>query len=79
MRAARHLFARELSLAWGGGGGPLLACAFLACLTGVLPLAAGPDPDRLKAVASGMVWTAQPHAESSSVAYAPPCTDPSGL
>ena len=56
MRAARHLFARELSLAWGGGGGPLLACAFLACLTGVLPLAAGPDPDRLKAVASGMVW-----------------------
>ena len=29
MKAVRALFARELSLAWGGGGGPLLACGFM--------------------------------------------------
>lgn len=56
MRAGRHLFARELSLAWAGGGGPLLACGFLICMAGVLPLAAGPDATQLKPVATGVVW-----------------------
>ncbi len=52
------LFRRELSLAWGGGGGPLLACGFFACLTAILPLAAGGDPSVLRPVASGVAWLA---------------------
>ncbi len=58
MNAALILFRRELALAWGGGGGPLLACGFFACLTAILPLAAGGDPGVLKPVASGVAWLA---------------------
>ena len=58
MRAARVLFGRELSLAWGGGGGPLLACGFMLCLTAILPLAAGGDPRVLSPAASGASWMA---------------------
>ena len=58
MRAARVLFGRELSLAWGGGGGPLLACGFMLCLTAILPLAAGGDPRVLAPAASGASWMA---------------------
>ena len=56
--ATRVLFERELSLAWGGGGGPLLACAFFACLTAILPLAAGGDLKTLGPVAAGVAWLA---------------------
>jgi heme exporter protein B len=52
------LFRRELDLAWGGGGGPLLGCAFLFCVATLLPLAAGPDLARLAAVAPGAAWVA---------------------
>jgi heme exporter protein B len=52
------LYRRELDLAWGRGGGPLLACAFYACIAALLPLAAGPDPQRLGAVAPGSAWLA---------------------
>ena len=58
MSAAYILFRRELALAWGGGGGPLLACGFFACLTTVVPLAAGGDPTVLKPVAAGIAWLA---------------------
>lgn len=58
MRAVGILFRRELALAWGGGGGPLLACGFFACLTTVVPLAAGGDPSVLKPVAAGIAWLA---------------------
>jgi len=58
MSAAYILFRRELALAWGGGGGPLLACGFFACLTTVVPLAAGGDPNVLKPVAAGIAWLA---------------------
>ena len=58
MNAALVLFRRELALAWGGGGGPLLACGFFACLTTVVPLAAGGDPTVLKPVAAGIAWLA---------------------
>lgn len=58
MSVASILFRRELSLAWGGGGGPLLACGFFACLTAILPLAAGGDPAVLTPVASGVAWLA---------------------
>jgi len=52
------LFRRELDLAWGRGGGPLYACAFYACVATLLPLAAGPAPERLAAVAPGSAWLA---------------------
>ena len=62
MRAARNavlvLFRRELSLAWSGGGGPFLACGFFACLTAILPLAAGGEARILAPVASGVAWLA---------------------
>jgi len=58
MSAAGVLFRRELALTWGGGGGPLLACGFFACLTTVVPLAAGGDPAVLKPVAAGIAWLA---------------------
>jgi heme exporter protein B len=56
--ATRVLFERELSLAWSGGGGPLLACAFFACLTAILPLAAGGELKTLGPVAAGVAWLA---------------------
>jgi len=52
------LFRRELDLAWGRGGGPLYACAFYACVATLLPLATGPSPERLAAVAPGSAWLA---------------------
>ena len=58
MRGFGVLMQRELALAWGRGGGPLLACAFYACLTTLLPLAAGPEPARLALVAPGSAWVA---------------------
>ena len=52
------LLRRELALAWGRGGGPLLACAFYVCVAILLPLAAGPSPIRLAVVAPGSAWAA---------------------
>ena len=52
------LLRRELALAWGRGGGPLLACAFYAAMAVLLPLASGPSPARLAVVASGSAWVA---------------------
>ncbi len=52
------LFRRELSLAWGRGGGPLNALAFYAGVATLLPLAAGPEPRILTAVAPGAAFTA---------------------
>lgn len=58
MRALMILWRRELALGWGGGGGPLLACGFLLCVTAVLPLAVGSDPRVLAPAASGAAWLA---------------------
>jgi heme exporter protein B len=58
MSAIRVLLKRELSLAWGGGGGPLLACGFFLALTAIVPLAAGSDPRVLRPVAGGIAWVA---------------------
>ena len=58
MSAARVLLKRELSLAWSGGGGPLLACGFFLALTAIVPLAAGGDPRVLQPVAGGIAWIA---------------------
>lgn len=56
MSGLAALFRRELALAWGGGGGPLLACAAHACVAALLPLAVGATPDRLAAVAPAAAW-----------------------
>lgn len=58
MRALLILWRRELVLAWAGGGGALLACGFMLCLTALVPLAAGGDPAGLRPVAGGIAWLA---------------------
>ncbi len=58
MRALASLLRREIALAWGGGGGPLFACAFFLGVAMLLPLGAGADPARLRAVAPGAAFAA---------------------
>jgi heme exporter protein B len=58
VNALRALFARELALAWGRGGGPMLALGFLAAVTTLMPLALGPAPGPLEAVTAGVTWVA---------------------
>ncbi|MBP0500849.1 heme exporter protein CcmB, partial [Mycobacterium tuberculosis] len=48
----------ETSLAWGRGGGPLVAVGFYAGVATLLPLAIGSDPSRLVAIAPGAAWVA---------------------
>jgi heme exporter protein B len=55
---ALTLLRRELGLAFGRGGGPIVALAFYACVATLLPLAAGASPQRLAAVAPGSAWLA---------------------
>ncbi|WP_374472095.1 heme exporter protein CcmB [Phenylobacterium sp.] len=52
------LLSREATLAWGRGGGPLVAVGFYAGVATLLPLAIGPEPARLAAVAPGLAWVA---------------------
>src|SRR5271168_4863703 len=52
------LMRRELALSWGRGGGPLLALAFYLAMATLLPLATGPEPQRLAIVAPGSAWLA---------------------
>jgi heme exporter protein B len=58
MSRALRLLAREAALAWGRGGGALVAVGFYAGTTVLLPLAVGPEPSRLAAVAPGVAWIA---------------------
>jgi len=50
------LFRRDLGLAWGGGGGPLLAGGFYGAMIALVPLSAGAEPERLAVVAPGLAW-----------------------
>ena len=52
------LLARETTLAWGRGGGPLVSLGFYAGVATLLPLAIGPEPQRLAAIAPGAAWVA---------------------
>jgi heme exporter protein B len=58
MKGLVILLRRELALSWGRGGGPLLALAFYAATATLLPLAMGPEPARLAAMAPGSTWLA---------------------
>lgn len=58
MSAIGALIGRETSLAWGRGGGPLVSVGFYAGVATLLPLATGPEPDRLAAIAPGAAWVA---------------------
>ena len=58
MRTAAKLFAREAALAWGRGGGALVNVGFYLGVATLLPLATGPEPARLAAVAPGAAWVA---------------------
>jgi heme exporter protein B len=52
------LLRRETALAWGRGGGPLVTVGFYAGVATLLPLAIGPERERLAAVAVGAAWVA---------------------
>jgi heme exporter protein B len=52
------LLRREAALAWGRGGGALVSVGFYAGVATLLPLAIGPEPQRLAAVAPGAAWAA---------------------
>jgi heme exporter protein B len=52
------LLRRETALAWGRGGGPLVTVGFYAGVATLLPLAIGPEAQRLAAVATGAAWVA---------------------
>jgi heme exporter protein B len=58
MKGFAVLLRRELAMAWGRGGGPVVAVAFYACVATLLPLAVGASPQRLAAVAPGSAWLA---------------------
>jgi heme exporter protein B len=52
------LLVRETTLAWGRGGGPLVSVGFYAGVATLMPLAIGPEPERLAAIAPGAAWVA---------------------
>lgn len=58
MTALLALFRREFALGFGRGGGPLFALAFYLGVAALLPLAEGPAPERLRAVAPGAAFVA---------------------
>ena len=58
MKGLVALMRREFSLAFGGGGGPLLALSFYACLVALLPLAAGRNPAQLGLLGPDIAWLA---------------------
>ncbi|MDP3658663.1 heme exporter protein CcmB [Phenylobacterium sp.] len=58
MSRAGALLAREIALAWGRGGGALVAAGFYAGTATLLPLAIGPEAERLAAIAPGAAWVA---------------------
>lgn len=55
MSGALAMFARELRLAWAGGGGPAGPAAFNLAALALAPLAIGPDADTLAAAGPGII------------------------
>jgi len=46
-----------MAIAWGRGGGLMVTGGFFAGATLLLPLASGPEPERLAQIAPGAAWT----------------------
>ena len=53
--SAWSIFAREVRLAWAGGGGPAGPAAFNLAALALAPLAIGPDVDTLAAAGPGLI------------------------
>lgn len=51
-------FARELRLAWSGGGGPALPVGFFAASSFLTPFTVGPETDQLLTAGPGVMWIA---------------------
>ena len=45
-------------MAWGRGGGPMLALPFFACIATLLPMAISAEMSKLATIATGSVWLA---------------------
>ncbi|MDO1558947.1 heme exporter protein CcmB [Brevundimonas sp. 2R-24] len=58
MSALTQLIRREITGAWQGGGGPLMACGFLACAAVLPPLASDAGPGALVEAALPITWLA---------------------
>ncbi|MEI7932274.1 MAG: heme exporter protein CcmB, partial [Alphaproteobacteria bacterium] len=58
MNELATLFRREMALAWGRGGGPMLALPFYVCIATLLPFAVGGEHERLAPIATGVSWLA---------------------
>ena len=52
------LFVRDIRLAFRAGGGAMLALAFFACVTALVPLGVGSDLKLLARIAGGVLWVA---------------------
>lgn len=52
------LFLRDIRLAIRAGGGAVLALAFFACVTALVPLGVGSDLKLLARIAGGVLWVA---------------------
>jgi heme exporter protein B len=58
MKGVAAAFARELRLAWSGGGGPALPLGFFSGAAMLAPFAIGPDADTLAIVGPGLLYIA---------------------
>jgi heme exporter protein B len=58
MSGAVSTFARELRIAWSGGGGPALPVGFFAAASSLTPFAVGPDSETLRIAGPGVTWIA---------------------
>ncbi|OYX09955.1 MAG: heme exporter protein CcmB [Rhizobiales bacterium 32-66-8] len=58
MSAFGAVIARELRLAWRGGGDVLTLVLFFVIVGAIVPFAVGPDRDLLGRIAPGVVWIA---------------------
>lgn len=56
MRALQAVMRRDLLLGWRGIGDSMAGLMFFAIIIALVPLALGPDPDALQAIAPAILW-----------------------
>ena len=69
MNPALGLLRREIAIAWGRGGGLMVTGGFFAGATLLLPLASGPEPERLAQIAPGAAWTSSMSTPPQSLGW----------